>query len=161
MSQIHTYTTVHCRFEDAPKRLYAHLKDGVGTLPLGIALGDLHIETNVEVRVREKSTFTGYHMMDIGWRPSTSGPYPEFNGTLTISQDTIALRPYRLRVRRGARASNCRGDRESALGETLRHAHRTARSRLTGRAVSPRQSIRQSARGRRSVFVMTPERSRM
>ena len=89
MSQIHTYATVQCRFEDAPERLYAHLKDGVGTLSLGIALGDLHIETNVEVRVREKSTFTGYHMMDIGWKPSTSGPYPEFNGTLTISQDTI------------------------------------------------------------------------
>jgi len=28
-------------------------------------MGDPYIETNVEVRVREKSTFTGYHMMDI------------------------------------------------------------------------------------------------
>ncbi len=65
MSQIHTYTTVECRFADTPKRLYAHLKDGVGTLALGIAMGDPYIETNVEVRVREKSTFTGYHMMDI------------------------------------------------------------------------------------------------
>ena len=87
MTQIHAYTSAHCSFDDARERLYAYFKDGTGTLPLGIVAGDLRVETDVVIRFRDRSEYPGYHIIDVGWKPAAGGPFPEFNGTLSIAQD--------------------------------------------------------------------------
>ena len=89
MTAIHAFTTAHCTFDDARDRLYERFSDGRGTIPLGITVGDVRVETDVRIAFRNKSEYPGYHIIDVSWKPANGGPFPEFIGTLAIAQDAI------------------------------------------------------------------------
>jgi len=89
MSELHAFVTVHCPFEDAREHLYERFQDGRGTISLGIVVGDVRVETGVRISFRDKADYTGYHIIDVSWKPANGGPFPEFHGTLSIAQDAI------------------------------------------------------------------------
>src|SRR5271166_1509587 len=95
MSEIHEYISVHCPFDLAPKYLReffesAGAKGGVGaTLEVRAPLGDVKLEREVIASIHPLSGFPGYERLGIGWEPSGGGPYPKFEGILTVSEESI------------------------------------------------------------------------
>lgn len=89
MSAVHDFTTVACRFEDVPERLHAHFGSDGATVALSLKLGDLRLERDVEIRLRDKSAYSGYQLLDVSWTPKGGGPYPAFSGTMTIADEGV------------------------------------------------------------------------
>ena len=87
MSTIREFTTVACPFDDVPDRLHAHFAGGTAVLPLRVKFGDLKIERDVEFHLASKPAYPGYKLLDVSWAPKDGGPYPTFNGTLSVAED--------------------------------------------------------------------------
>lgn len=89
MSDIHEFTTVACPFDDVPRRLRAHFRSDTAMIPLRLNLGDLRLERDVKINLREKSAYPGYRLLDVSWEPKGGGPYPSFHGTLSIADEGV------------------------------------------------------------------------
>ncbi len=89
MSTLREFTTVQCPFEDTATYLSSRFGDGSTTLPLRVRIADLRVERDVDIRLAPKPGYPGYHLFDLGWVPKDGGPYPSFEGTLSIAQDAI------------------------------------------------------------------------
>jgi len=53
-----------------------------------LKFGDVRVGTDGDIVCRDKTEYGGYRILDVGWKPK-HGPYPEFHGALSISQDAI------------------------------------------------------------------------
>ena len=89
MGNIREFTTVACPFDEVPDRLYAHFDGGDAVMPLRVRFGDLRIERDVYFHLKSKPAYPGYRLLDISWAPKDGGPYPTFNGTLSIAEDAV------------------------------------------------------------------------
>jgi hypothetical protein len=89
MGNIREFTTVACRFDDVPDRLYAHFDGGNAVLPLCVRLGDLRLERDVDFHLKSKPGYPGYRLLDVSWEPKDGGPYPTFKGLLSVAQEAI------------------------------------------------------------------------
>jgi hypothetical protein len=87
MSTLREFTTIQCGFEDVPDRLYAHFDGAEGTLPLRVRIGDLRIERDVEIHLTPKPSYPGYRLLNVSWQPKDGGPYPAFEGTLSVADE--------------------------------------------------------------------------
>ncbi len=87
MSHIFEYTTVECPFDEVPGKLEAHVLRTEGTMPLRIKLGELRLERDVNFRLASKPGYPGYRLLDVSWEPKDGGPYPRFDGTLSVAED--------------------------------------------------------------------------
>jgi hypothetical protein len=89
MSTLREFTNVQCPFEDAASRLLSHFADGKGSISLRVRIADLRIERDVDIRLAAKPAYPGYKILDVHWAPKDGGPYPAFDGTLSIAEDGI------------------------------------------------------------------------
>ena len=89
MGSIREFTSVACEFDQVPDRLFATFAGGDTVLPLRVRIGDLKIERDVDFHIRTKPAYPGYKLLDLSWAPRDGGPYPTFNGTLSVAQDAI------------------------------------------------------------------------
>ena len=87
MGNIREFTTVACPFDEVPDRLYAHFDGGDAVLPLRLRFGDLRVERDVNFRLQTKPAYPGYRLLDVSWTPKDGGPYPRFDGTLSVAED--------------------------------------------------------------------------
>jgi len=89
MGTIHEFMTVACDFDHVPDRLFATFAGGDAVLPLRVHFGDLTIERDVDFHLQTKPAYPGYKLLDVSWTPKDGGPYPAFNGTLSVAQDAV------------------------------------------------------------------------
>lgn len=89
MSTIREFMTVACPFDEVPARLYDHFDGGDAVFPLSVHVGDLRIERNVEFHLKTKPAYPGYRLIDLSWSPKDGGPFPTFEGTLSIAEDAV------------------------------------------------------------------------
>ena len=87
MSQLHDFTTAPCPFDEVPRRIEAWLREHDGTIALRLSLRELRIERDVEVHLRPAPDYPGYHNLDVTWAPKDGGPYPTFQGTISIADE--------------------------------------------------------------------------
>ncbi len=86
MSTLIDFTTAACACDDVLARLLSH-NGGVATVPLCMKFADLRIERDVEIRLATKPAYPGYRLLDVSWRPKDGGPYPSFEGTLSVEDE--------------------------------------------------------------------------
>jgi hypothetical protein len=61
---------------------------GGAVLTLCIALGDAAISREVVAKITAPKGSPGYRVMGVTWSPKDGGPYPDFEGTLALSDLT-------------------------------------------------------------------------
>ena len=60
-------------------------------LTLRLAVGDATISRDVIARLTAPKASPGHRVMGVSWRPKNGGPYPDFDGTIALSdQDGTA-----------------------------------------------------------------------
>jgi len=89
MGTIREFTSVACRFDEVPDRLYAHFDGSDGVLPLRIRIGDLRLEHDVDFHLKPKPGYPGYRLLDVSWEPKDGGPYPTFTGVLSVAEEAV------------------------------------------------------------------------
>lgn len=89
MGTLRDFTTVACPFDEVPGRLYHHFSGGNAILPLRVRFGDLRVERDVDFHLKTKPAYPGYKLLDVSWEPKDGGPYPTFNGTLSVAEDAV------------------------------------------------------------------------
>jgi hypothetical protein len=93
MTEIHEYVTLRCPFERVPAYLEEYLNEhgakdgGAATLTVHVEVGDLMLERDVLATLAPKPGYPGYELMRIEWEPKDGGPYPSFNGLLSIADE--------------------------------------------------------------------------
>ncbi|MGP6191026.1 MAG: hypothetical protein ACLPSH_13335 [Vulcanimicrobiaceae bacterium] len=92
MSQIHEFESVRCPFDDVPKFLDTFFakqtdEDGAAVVELRAPLGDLKLEHDVLVTLSPLPPYTGYERLAIRWVPTGHGPYPTFEGVLSVGDE--------------------------------------------------------------------------
>lgn len=87
MSNLFEYTTVECPFDEVPDKLRAHFEQSDGKIPLRVKLGELRLERDVDFHLKSKPGYPGYRLLDVSWEPKDGGPYPRFDGTLSVAED--------------------------------------------------------------------------
>jgi hypothetical protein len=91
MTELHESLTVHIAFDQTPQAAEAYLAslplvDGKRVVPIRIEIGDLVIERRVDLVLKSPRTYPGNVIMDIQWGPHDGGPYPIFNGMLSVEE---------------------------------------------------------------------------
>jgi hypothetical protein len=95
MSDVHEYTSVHCPFAQVPSYLDKFFKsmgarDGIGaTIELSAPLGEVNLERHVIASIVPLKPYPGYDRFSIGWEPRGGGPFPKFEGTVSVSEESI------------------------------------------------------------------------
>ena len=93
MTAVHEFVTLRCPFEHVPEYLTEYLgkhgaKDGEpATLPVRVDFGELTVERDVLATLKPRPGYTGYELMRIEWTPKDGGPYPSFDGLLSIADE--------------------------------------------------------------------------
>jgi hypothetical protein len=87
MTTLHDFTTVACPYEEVPARLQTYLESNDAAIALRLPLGDLRLEHDVDVRLAPKPGYPGYKLVDVTWSAKDGGPYPVFNGTLSVADE--------------------------------------------------------------------------
>lgn len=91
MTELHESLTVHIAFDQTPQAAEAYmaslpLVDGKRVVPIRIEIGDLIIERRVDLVLKSPRTYPGNVIMDIQWGPHDGGPYPIFEGMLSVEE---------------------------------------------------------------------------
>jgi hypothetical protein len=95
MSDIHEYTSVHCPFEQVPAYLDKFFslhgaRDGIGAMfELSAPFGEINLERHAVVSILPLKGFPGYERFSIGWEPMGGGPFPKFEGTVSVSEESL------------------------------------------------------------------------
>jgi hypothetical protein len=87
MTSIHDFTTVACPYTEVSDRLQSYLENNDASIALRLPLGDLKVERDVDVRLSPKPGYPGYKLVDVTWTAKDGGPYPVFNGTLSVADE--------------------------------------------------------------------------
>ena len=92
MSEIHESISVDVPFDRVPEfaeRFLASIttKGGDAVIPLSVEVGDLVVEREARLAIVPTRRYWGYEIMDIGWEARGGGPYPSFEGSLTVRAD--------------------------------------------------------------------------
>jgi hypothetical protein len=94
MTEISDDVIVECASGDAASYLADFFEqvgapDGAGAvLTLYIKLGDASISHDVVAKLTAPKGSPGFREMGVTWTPKDGGPYPDFTGTLTLSDQS-------------------------------------------------------------------------
>lgn len=93
MTAIHEYVSLRCPFDRVPAYLFDYLaqygaRDGKpAELPVRVDLGELVVEAEVLATLRPAPSYPGYELMRLEWTPKEGGPYPSFEGLMSIADE--------------------------------------------------------------------------
>ena len=87
MSTLSEFENVTCPYDEVVDRLLARFGGGTAVVPLRLQIGDLRIERDAVISMAPKPGYPGYHLLYVSWTPEGGGPYPTFEGTLSVADE--------------------------------------------------------------------------
>jgi hypothetical protein len=93
MTEIADDVTVECASTDAASYLADFFEEvgapgGGAVLTLSIEFGDASIRRDVIAKLTAPKGSPGFREMGVTWTPKDGGPFPDFEGTLTLSDQS-------------------------------------------------------------------------